>query len=203
MLPALHASKDSDDIVLQRSFTTGTLVEFSEKKRAHVGRIINVEHKSNGGARYDLIDHDGKKFSIADKAVTYAMPNAPNDDRKAKQLFDEFASAFEESDLELRKDLDISHELLEMAWEEALEDESHEMTAGSLIDLVHSHTASAIESYKAWKLLRTGMAHVFFKEIKDHGRVVAFKAKASNAVDAAKKTFCTNPDNAEDDFCWV
>lgn len=202
-MSALHASKDSVDAFLQRAFTPGTLVEFSEKKRAHVGRIINVEHKSNGDARYEIIDHDGKKFSIADKAVSYAMPNTPNDERRAKQLFDDFVSAFEESDFELRTDLDISPELLEMAWEEALQDESHEMTPNSLVDLIHSHTASTIESYKAWKLLRTGMAHVFFKEIKDHGRVVAFKAKASNAVEAARKTFCTNPDNAEDEFCWV
>jgi hypothetical protein len=197
----LHA-KDSD-VTLQKSFSIGTLVEFNEKKRTHVGKIVAVEHKSNGGARYEVEDHDGHKFKIADKAVSYAMPIAPSEERKIKQLFDEFAAALEEPEMELRKDLDISPDLLEMAWAEALDSDSHQLTAPSLIDLVHSHAADGIEAYKAWRLMKTDMAHVFFKELKDHGRVVAFKAKAEKAVDAAKDTFCKNPTHAEDDFCWV
>ena len=204
MLPVLHGSKASDDVVRQRVYEIGTLVEFSEKNRIHAGKITDIEHKSNGGARYHIEDNGGRKFSIADKAVTYAMEIAPNDQKRVNELFDEFTSAMDESVTQLRKDLDISSELLEMAWEETLEgDESHELTPKSLIALVHSHAASSIDTYKAWKLLRTDMAHVLFKEIKDHGRVVSFKAKAESAVEAAKQTFCTNPDNAEDDFCWV
>lgn len=199
----LSASKESGDVVQQRAYAVGTLIEFTEKKRVHVGKIASVDHKSNGGARYDVEDHDGHKSNIADKAVNYAMPISPNDERKIKQLFDEFAAALEEPEMELRTDLDISAELLEMAWEETLEDESQQLTPKSLVDLVHSHTASAIESYKAWRLMRTDMAHVFFKELKEHGRVVAFKAKAKKAVDAAKITFCRNPDHSEDDVCWV
>lgn len=204
MLPVLHGSKASDDVVLQSAYATGTLVEFSDKNRIHAGKITDIEYKSNGGARYHIQDTNGKKFSIADKAVTYAMQIAPNDQKRLNELFAEFASAMEESDAQLRQDLDISAEILEMAWEETLEgDESHELTPKSLIDLVHSHAASSIDTYKAWKLLRTDMAHVLFKEIKDHGRVVSFKAKAESAVEAAKRTFCTNPANSEDDFCWV
>lgn len=169
----------------------------------HVGKILNVEHKSSGGARYEIMSHEGDKYNIADKAVNFAMPISPNDEKKLPQIFDDFATALEEPETELLKDLDMSVELLEMAWEETLEDESHELTAKSLIDLVHSHAASAIETYKAWKLLRGNFSHVFFKEIKDHGRVVAFKAKAMKAVEAAKQTFCRNPDNAESDLCWV
>lgn len=197
----MHA-KDSD-VTLQKSFSIGTLVEFNEKKRTHVGKIVAVEHKSNGGARYEVEDHDGHKFKIADKTVSYAMPIAPSEERKIKQLFDEFAAALEEPEMELRKDLDISPDLLEMAWAEALDSDSHQLTAPSLIDLVHSHAADGIEAYKAWRLMKTDMAHVFFKELKDHGRVVAFKAKAEKAVNAAKDTFCKNPTHAEDDFCWV
>lgn len=175
----LHGSKESGDVAMQQAFSIGTLIEFAEKKRVRVGKILSVEHKSNGGARYEVLDHDGHKFHIADKAVNYAVTIKPNEERQAKQIFDEFAAAFEEPDMELRKDLDISAEILEMAWEETLEDESHQLTAQSLIDLVHSHAASGIEGYKAWRLMRTDMAHVFFKEMKDHGRVVSFKAKAA------------------------
>ena len=53
----------------------------------------------------------------------------------------------------------------------------------------------------AWKLLKSEMAHVFFKEIKDHGRVVAFKAKTRKAVEAAKIGFCSTHQDHE--ICFV
>jgi len=165
-----------------------------------------VDHKGNGGARYNVLDHDGHKFSIAHKAVNYAMLISPNDktnEAKMIRLFDEFSAAFEELEMELRRDLDISPEILEMAWEETLEDESHELTALSLVDLVHSHAGSPIEIYKTWRLMRMNMAHVLFKELKEDGKVVAFKAKTKKAVAAAKDVFCKNPENSKDDFCWV
>lgn len=200
----LYGSKDSDEVPIQTAFSTGTLVEFSSKNnKLHVGKIVNVEHKSNGGARYDVLDYDGSKSNIADKAVNFALPISPNDERRVTQLFDEFAAVLDEPEKKLFKDLDMNVELLEMAWGEALEDDSHELTASSLIELIHSHTASAMETYKAWKLLRSDLAHIFFKEIKDHGRVVSFKAKAEKAVEAAKETFCRKPEHSEHDVCWV
>ena len=198
----MHGSKEAD-VVQQVAFTTGTLVEFSEKKRLHAGKILKVEHKSNGGARYEVEAHAGYKFMIADKAVNYAMKVPPNEERNIKHIFDTFSEALVEPRSQLQKDLDISSDILEMAWEEALEDESHELTADSLVELVHSHTASTLEAYKAWRLLKSDLSHVFFKEIKDHGRVVSFKAKAKKAVDAAKNTFCRQPEQSDDDLCWV
>lgn len=201
----LHGSKEKEAVQLQKAYTTGTLVEFSEKKRVRIGQIVNVEHKSNGGARYDLEDQDGHRFQIADKAINYAMPISPNDAKNLKHIFDTFAMALEEPDVDLQNDLDISPDLLEMAWEEALgqEETHHELTPNSLIELVHSHAASGIEAYKAWRLMRSDISHIFFKEIKDHGKVVSFKAKAKKAVDAAKITFCQSPEQSDNDFCWV
>jgi len=196
----------NDDIPQQQAFADGTILEFSEKSRVHVGRIISTEHKSNGGARYEIMDHDGKKFSIADKAVSYAV-SAPNNEPAAVRLFDAFYSAHEESESELRTDLDISPEMLELAWEEAASDdtfEDHVLTPKALIDLVHSKAASAVDAYKAWRLLKTDIAHVFFKEMKEKGRVVGFKAKPLKAVEAAKTTFCRSEHAADDlDFCLV
>ena len=63
--------------------------------------------------------------------------------------------------------------------------------------------AAALEAYKAWRLLRTDAAHVFFKEIKSNGRVVAFKAKTAKAVENAKHAFCTKAENAEEELCFV
>mmetsp|Transcript_14781 Transcript_14781/g.23121 ORF Transcript_14781/g.23121 Transcript_14781/m.23121 type:complete len:226 (+) Transcript_14781:215-892(+) len=189
----------SDDVVNQRAFAVGTFVEFHEKKRVHVGKIVSLEHKSNGGARY-TVESEGKNFNIADKAVDFAMA-CPNSPGQAEKLYHEFEEAQHASDQEIRSKLDISPELLEMAWQEAEENESHTLTPDSLIELVHSHAASAIEKYMAWKLLKSDMAHIFFKDLKDHGRVVAFKAKTQNAVDVAKDVFCRNHDDEE--YCYV
>ena len=192
-------------VVQQHAFTVGTLVEFEDKKRTRVGKITASEHKSNGGARYSVEDHDGKKFDIADKAVHYAMKITPDNERRVAALFDEFAVALEEDPADLEKDLEITGELLQMAWEEAIEDEdsAHEITAKSLVELIHAHSASALEAYKAWRLLRTEASHVFFKEIKSNGRVVAFKAKTAKAVENTKRAFCTKAENAEEDLCFV
>lgn len=193
-------AKKGDDVEQQQAFPVGTFVEFVEKKRVHIGKILSVEHKSNGGARYD-VDSGGKHYGIADKAVSFAMP-CPNTPGKASKLYQEFEEAQQISEKEIQVKLDISAELLVMAWEEAIEeDESHEVTPDSLIELIHSHKGSAIEKYMAWKLLRSDMAHVFFKDLKNHGRVVAFKAKAPKAVEAAKDQFCQT--RVDEEICFT
>lgn len=198
----LAKKADGDDAVQQNAFAVGTIVEFEEKNRVHVGKIVEQEHKSSGGARYGVVDHEGNRYGIPDKAVHFAVP-APNSPGAASKLFDEFCKAQEASEAELQAKLEISTELLEMAWEEAAEDDEQktELTPSDLISLVHSRAASAIEKYMAWRLLKTEMAHVFFKELKDHGRVVAFKAKARKAVDAAKQHFCNSHEDS--DLCLV
>ena len=202
----------SDSPTQQQAFAVGTFVEFVEKSREHVGKISKVEHKSSGGARYKVVDSDGKTYDIADKAVSFAI-NAPNSPGACEKLYSDFLSAHDASVETLQSKLDISPEILEIAWEEtASEDDGaasgssssssdHVITPSGLVDLVHSHTASAIEKYMAWKILRTDMAHVFFKEIKEKGRVVSFKAKARKAVDAAKQAFCN--DHQDSEMCLV
>jgi hypothetical protein len=184
----------------QHTFSVGTFVEFEEKTRMHVGKILQSEHKTSGGTRYDIEDNEGKKYHVADKAVNFVIP-APNSPAAASKLFDEFCKASKVSEKDLRAKLGISAELLELAWEESEQTEDHLLTAPQLIELVHSHVASAIEKYMAWKLLRSETAHVFFKEIKDHGRVVAFKAKARDAVETSKEAFCR--DHEDSDLCCV
>jgi hypothetical protein len=179
-------------------------VEFQEKNRIHVGKIDSVEHTAGGVARYSVIDSENHKYDVADKAVLYSMP-CPNSPAQADKLFDDFCRAQDAPSITLQEELDISPELLQMAWEEcAAEDDEtsdHMMTADSLVELVHSHAASSIERYLAWKLLKTEMAHVFFKEIKERGRVVSFKAKPEKAVENAKQVFCqTHQDN---EICFV
>lgn len=185
-------------------FPPGTIVEFSEKNREHVGTIIEIQSKkSNGIARYEVVEFpSGKHFSIADKEVTFTIP-APTNVKQADKLLVQLEHAHAISEDELSKELDLTPELLEMAWEEtAATDGGHEeiLTPNELVELVHSHKANHIEKYEAWRLLRSEIGHIFFKEIKENGRVVAFKAKPKNSVEASKDTFRNNHKNAKSDF---
>jgi hypothetical protein len=197
-LASKKGSADAD--VEQHAYPVGTFIEFEEKSREHIGKIEKAEHKSSGRARYQVVDDAGKHFDIADKAITFAI-NAPNSPAASEKLFGEFVAAHDSTEASIQSQLDINSELLEMAWEESGEMEDHLLTPAALIDLVHSHAASAIEKYMAWKLLRTDVSHVFFKEIKDHGRVVSFKGKARKAVEAAKQAFCNSHEDS--DICLV
>jgi len=198
----LDSKKKSDEQNHQSIFAAGAFVEFDEKKRVHVGKITHLEHKSNGSARYDITDSDGKHFQISDKAVHFAImpPNSPG---PADKLFQEFCEAQKASEDDLLTQLDISPEILELAWEDALESDGKDVTPENLIELVHSHAASSIEKYQAWRLLQSDISHVFFKDMKDHGRVSSFKVKARNSVDAAKISFCMDAGHAHSEICLV
>jgi hypothetical protein len=196
----LLSKKHADDEAnASPAFAIGTFVEFEEKNRVHIGKISHQEHKSNGSTLYKVTDNTGKTYAhIPDKAVHFAM-HPPNTPGAASKLFDDFLSAYELSEEDICAQLEVSPELLELAWEETSEED--DLTPDKLIELVHSHAASAIEKYMAWKLLQTDTAHVFFKVIKDHGRVVSFRAKARKAVEAAKLAFCITHNDS--DLCLV
>jgi len=187
----------------QPAFATGSFVEFSEKKRTHVGKIETVEHKSSGGARYQVIDSEGKKFNVPDKDIRYSMA-CPNSPGQATKLYDEFCAAQEFVLPNIQEAIDVYPDLLEMTWEEAAaeENESHSLTPESFIELIHAHEASAMEKYLAWKFLQSEQSHVFFKEIKLNGRVVSFKAKTPKHVSAAKEIFCRTHQD-ENEICFV
>jgi len=201
--PSCIYSKKGDsgeDVVQQQAFAVGSFVEFVEKKRTHIGKIDSVEHKSSGGARYHVLDSEGKKFNIPDKDVRYSMA-CPNSPGQASKLYDEFCQAQETLLPSIQEAIDVSSELLEMAWEEA-ESEETTLTPASFIELVHAHAATSMEKYLAWKFLQSEVSHIFFKEIKDHGRVVSFKAKTHKAVDAAKEMFCRSHQD-DNEICFV
>jgi hypothetical protein len=137
-----------------------------------------------------VVDSEGHPFNIPDKDVKYCM-TCPNSPGQAEKLYKEFCKAQETPIQSIQKEIDVTPELLLMAWEEAMEEgeeesSSHNLTPASFIELVHAHAASAMEKYLAWKYLQSEQAHIFFKEIKSHGRVVSFKAKTRKAVDNAK-----------------
>lgn len=193
-------------IPLSTSFSQGSFIEFVEKNgRMHIGKILSVEHKVNGKARYTVVDDSGQTFSIPDKAVHYSMvaPTAPSE---ADRLFHDLAQAQQKNEEDLRHELDVTPDLLELLWEECLEEHTN-LTPKTFIELMHHADAPpprAIDLYMAWRLLKADMAHIFFNELKQNGRVVAFKARARKAVLAARKTFCRNPEHFQEfEFCLI
>jgi len=204
---AFLAKKQGDgenvEIVQKQTFAKNTLIEFKEKNRNHIGKIVSSIHKSNGNARYDVVDIEGHQFSIADKDVAFAI-SPPSNPQMTDNVMKEMEDAHDASEKLLQTKLDVSPELLEMAWEEASESDSHELTPKSFILLLHAKTVSSLEAYMTWRLLRLAKAHIFFKELKVDGRVVAFKAKARKSVVAAKENFCRDVEFMDDDsFCFV
>jgi hypothetical protein len=201
LVTQLGSTKTADE---QTALGEGTLVEFAEKSRTHIGKILQVERKSNGSVRYEVEEHPSKKhYSIADKEVTYSIP-APPTPKKAAKLLEELEHAQAVSETELRNEIGITPELLEMAWEEVAADEEQHglMTSTALIELIHSHSATQIENYMAWRLLKAEVGHVFFKELKENGRVKSFKPKNAKSVMAAKANFCAEHQE-ERDFCFA
>ena len=180
-------------------------MEFSEKKREHVGKIVEAEHKSNGAVRYDIEEFPtGKHFSVPDKEVAFSIP-ATNNEKQAEKLLEQIEHAHALSEEELSKELDIAPDLLEMAWEETAEateegEQPQNLTPNELVEAVHSHKADPVEKYEAWRLLRSEIGHVFFKELKEKGRVVAFKPKARNSVEASKENFLQKHEDEDSDF---
>jgi hypothetical protein len=86
--------------------------------------------------------------------------SCPNSPGQAEKLYNEFCKAQDSPIKSIQDAIDVSPELLQMAWEEAAgesEDESlsHNLTPASFIELVHAHAASAMEKYLAWKYLQS------------------------------------------------
>ncbi len=142
-----------------------------------------------------MIGSDGKKFDIPDKDILYSIP-CPNTPGQASKLYDEFCETHNAMSLRsIQQAIDVTPDLLVMAWEEATDESESEKGSSS-------NLLTALEKYMAWKFLQSEMSHVFFKEIKLHGRVVSFKAKTRKAVEAAKEVFCrTHQDDNE--ICFV
>lgn len=152
----LAATDEDGEVIMEKAFSVGTLVEFEEKSRIHMGKVISINHKANGKPRYDVEEYPtGKTFDVADKEISFSLP-APKSAKLADDLLEELDEAQDMPDEELNKELDISPELLAMAWEEVEDgdDDDQEIKAKDLIELVHSHKATGIEKYEAWRLLR-------------------------------------------------
>lgn len=122
---ALFSTKEETEVQQQHALTKGSIVEFEEKGRKHIGTIQSAEHNANGKARYTIVVQDGEvehKYDVADKEVLFSTPR-PTNEKQAVALIASFLEVQEAEESVLLQKLGVTPELLEMAWEETIYEE--------------------------------------------------------------------------------
>jgi len=184
-------SEDGETVQQKQQVAMGSICEFDDSKgHEFIGKITNCEHKANGNNRYDLETLEGKLFNVAEKQLHFIAP-PPANPKEHTRLFKEIDASHMASVADLTKSLDLDPEVLELAWEESSSELEGMLATDTFVELVHSRKPiDSVEAYRAWRFLMTDLGTVFFKSIKENGRVMAFKAKTEAAVEAAKTMFC-------------
>ena len=155
--------------------------------------------KSKGGLRYSVMTADKALHEgVAPKDIHFtAAPLAPG--KGVKSAPAERLKDFEEV-LNQATPLLVDIEVLEIAWEMALEeDETFQIKA--LSKLLNDESASPVDLYRTFRVLSSELGRVFFKAAKGEG--AKWNARTKKTVEAAKQSLCANTEEDYSDFCLV
>ena len=142
---AVFLKEASDEAEPPSLHGVGSICEFDEGKQGHarglLGVIIKAESKAKGGARYEVLDADGRTHPIkaAQVRATFAASKKLKDPLDAPLVLADYVSVAEKAPTELG----VEPEMLEVAWELASEADaplSAKQILG-VIDEVRSPTA--------------------------------------------------------------
>ena len=142
---AVFLKEASDEAEPPSLHGVGSICEFDEGKQGHarglLGVIIKAESKAKGGARYEVLDVDGRTHPIkaAQVRATFAASKKLKDPLDAPLVLADYVSVAEKAPTELG----VEPEMLEVAWELASEADaplSAKQILG-VIDEVRSPTA--------------------------------------------------------------
>ena len=164
---AVFLKEASDEAEPPSLHGVGSICEFDEGKQGHarglLGVIIKAESKAKGGARYEVLDADGRTHPIkaAQVRATFAASKKLKDPLDAPLVLADYVSVAEKAPTELG----VEPEMLEVAWELASEADaplSAKQILG-VIDEVRSPTAhralhSASEAQRTICLRRSAPA---------------------------------------------
>jgi len=179
------------------SIDTSSIVEFHDpnQKECILGIVESCEARAKGGAKVAIIDADGQKHSVDNKAIHISLGVYKGKLKEPSDILKEFISI---STADPTK-LGVEPETLEMAWELCAEDSAaSSFSAKSILSLIdESLYQSQVGKYRAFKLLTSDIGKVFFKTLSN----VEFKAKKRAAVEASKQNWCHEARNEE--FCMV
>ena len=142
---AVFLKEASDEAEPPSLHGVGSICEFDEGKQGHarglLGVIIKAESKAKGGARYEVLDADGRTHPIkaAQVRATFAASKKLKDPLDAPLVLADYVRVAEKAPTELG----VEPEMLEVAWELASEADaplSAKQILG-VIDEVRSPTA--------------------------------------------------------------
>ena len=142
---AVFLKEASDEAEPPSLHSVGSICEFDEGKQGHarglLGVIIKAESKAKGGARYEVLDADGRTHPIkaAQVRATFAASKKLKDPLDAPLVLADYVRVAEKAPTELG----VEPEMLEVAWELASEADaplSAKQILG-VIDEVRSPTA--------------------------------------------------------------
>mmetsp|Transcript_24577 Transcript_24577/g.77010 ORF Transcript_24577/g.77010 Transcript_24577/m.77010 type:complete len:230 (-) Transcript_24577:144-833(-) len=199
---AVFLKEASDEAELPSLHGVGSICEFDEGKQGHarglLGVIIKAESKAKGGARYEVLDADGRTHPIkaAQVRATFAASKKLKDPLDAPLVLADYVRVAEKAPTELG----VEPEMLEVAWELASEADAP-LSAKQILGVIdEALCASPVQLFAAYRLLTSEVGRVFFKAIGDK-----YKAKAAKAVAASKSALCSaaDADAYGDEFCLV
>jgi hypothetical protein len=185
------------------SIDTGSIVEFHDpshgagKNHPVLGLVQGCEFKAKGGARVNIIDADGGKHSVGEKALHIILPPTKKKETEPAEILKEYATVMEQGATELG----VDPELLELAWSECVEMDKASFTPKSVVSLIdESLCKTPLQKYKAFRLLTSDLGKVFFKALGHN----MYKAKTGKSVRVSKENWCRADDHAQvQEFCFV
>jgi hypothetical protein len=200
----LTAKVPVDDAPQQVSanIAVGSVCEFHDpkhgagKKQAVLGVCESSTFKAKGGEVHTLIDADGKKHSVASKAIHIVLPPSKGKSTDPAEVLAPYVEVAEKDGMSLG----IEPDLLELAWEMSLEEAAKEVSPKEIMGMIdESLYQTALDRYKAFRLLTSDLGQVFFKSLSGN----AFKPRSESAVQSTKLLWCHAPTHVEVDFCLV
>jgi hypothetical protein len=184
----------------------GSICEFHDQKHgsgkqvAVLGICESSAMKAKGGEVITLVDATGKRHTVPGKSIHITLPPTKG---KAKEP-DEILAPYLEIAEKSSEALGVDPEMLELAWELCEGDEdASSFSPKDIITMVDEKLyQSAVDRYRAFRLLTSDLGKVFFKSIS----VNAFKPKSSTSVKTSKEQWCHSPGHGDmwkQEFCFV
>lgn len=197
-----QAAEEREPVELPK-IGTGSICEFHDPKHGSgacppvLGIVTGCEAKAKGGARVLLVDMDGGKHTVGEKAIHVVLPPFKGKSTEPAEILQDYAQVL---DLESTK-IGIDAELLELAWSECAESEKREFSPKTIVQMIdESMCKSPLDMYKAFRVVSGDLGKIFFKALGNN----KFKAKNLKAVKASKDNWCRAPEYAEQaEWCFV
>jgi hypothetical protein len=201
----LTAKNDGDEPAPQQAsanIAVGSICEFhdpkhgSGKKQAVLGVCEGSSFKAKGGEVISLVDAGGKKHTVASKAIHIVLPPSKGKSVDPAELLAPYAEIAEKDSMSLG----VEPDLLELAWEMSLAEEAKEVSPKQIMGMIDETLyQSALDRYKAFRLLTSDLGQVFFKSLSGN----AFKPRSESAVQSTKMAWCHAPSHETEEFCFV